>query len=122
MWSGRELRPCESVVDVEAELGGDLHLVADGLEDLADELLVLVGAVDLGGVEEGDAGVEGGGDDVSSLVQIRQAHAAEADVGHFQVGCAQVTLVHGCSFRVGVSERRDLAGHASGIVKPAATA
>ena len=80
-------------------------MVADGLEDLADEFLVRVGAVDLGGVEEGDAGVEGGGEDISGLVQIRQAHAAEADVGHFQVGRAQVTLVHGCSFRRGLHNR-----------------
>ncbi len=39
----------------EPELGGDDHLVPDRLERLADQLLVDERAVDLGGVEEGDA-------------------------------------------------------------------
>ena len=46
-------------VDVQAELGGDHHLVADRGERLADELLVRERAVDLGGVEERDAALDG---------------------------------------------------------------
>ena len=42
-------------VDVLGELGGDHDLVADGCERLADEFLVGVRSVDLGGVEERDA-------------------------------------------------------------------
>jgi hypothetical protein len=42
-------------VEAEPELGGDDHLVAVGGEGLTDELLVHERAVDLGGVEEGDA-------------------------------------------------------------------
>ena len=40
---------------LEAELGGDHHLVADRLQRLADHLLVRERAIDLGGVEEGHA-------------------------------------------------------------------
>ena len=46
-------------VEGEAELGGDDDLVAHGCQRLADQLLVGVGTVDLGGVEEGDAAVDG---------------------------------------------------------------
>jgi hypothetical protein len=64
MWSGWLLRPLADAgvavgVDVEAELGGDDDLVADGREGFADELFVDEGAVDFGGVEEGDAAVDG---------------------------------------------------------------
>ena len=44
-----------AVLDVPAELGGDHDLVAQRRERLADQLLVDVRAVDLGGVEERDA-------------------------------------------------------------------
>src|SRR4029453_16396859 len=43
------------LVEAEAELGGDDHLVAEGGEGLADELLVHERAVHLGGGEEGHA-------------------------------------------------------------------
>ena len=59
MCSGRLFRPRAGPgparVDVEAELGGDHDLVAHRLERLADQLLVVERAVDLGGVEERDA-------------------------------------------------------------------
>jgi hypothetical protein len=54
----------------EAELGGDLHLVADGGEGLPDERLVGEGAVDLGGVEEGDAEVYRGPDEVDAVLLV----------------------------------------------------
>ncbi len=53
-----ERRPAPGF-DAEAELGGDDHLLPDRTEGLADELLVDVRTVDLGGVEEGDAAVDG---------------------------------------------------------------
>ena len=40
-------------IDVEPELGGDHHLVADRRQRLADELLVGERPVDLGRIEEG---------------------------------------------------------------------
>ena len=46
-------------VDVLGELGGDHDLVGERGERLADELLVGVRPVDLGGVEERDAEVDG---------------------------------------------------------------
>jgi hypothetical protein len=48
-----------AVTDVPAELRRDHYPVADRLQSLAYELLVDVGAVDLGGVEQGDALVDG---------------------------------------------------------------
>ena len=53
--------------DVEAELGGDDDLVAEGRERFADELFVRVRAVDLGGIEERDALLVGGTDDLDAL-------------------------------------------------------
>ena len=47
-------------VDLHAELGGEHDLVAARAQGAAQELLALGAAVDVGGVEEGDAGVEGG--------------------------------------------------------------
>ena len=78
-------------VQVEAELGGDHHLVADGLERLADHFFILVGAIDLGGIEEGDAAVERGADHLHPLrrfeglsVGLADAHAAQADRRDFK--------------------------------------
>ena len=48
-----------SGAEVEPELGGDDHLVAERGEGLADQLLVRERAVDLGGVEERDAALDG---------------------------------------------------------------
>ena len=58
MCSGRLSRPACLLclgIDVEAEFGGDHHPVAHRLQRLADHLLIGEGAIDLGGVEEGDA-------------------------------------------------------------------
>ena len=52
--------PVRSASIGHAELGGDHHLVAALAQRPAQELLALGAAVDVGGVEEGDAGVEGG--------------------------------------------------------------
>ena len=57
MSSGLLVTPvcCAVLVEGEPELGRDDDVVAHRLQRLADELLVVEGAVDLGGVEEGDA-------------------------------------------------------------------
>ena len=47
-------------VDVGREFGGDDDLVVEGCESFADQFLVGVWAVDLGGVEERDTAVDGG--------------------------------------------------------------
>ena len=71
---------------VEAELGGDNDLVAVRREGFADEDFVGEGAVDFGGVEEGDAEVDGFvhevdhfGFVVDGAVAEAHAHAAEAE-------------------------------------------
>ena len=51
--------PALAVLDAEAELGGDHHLVADRPQRLADNLLIGEGTVDLGRVEEGHAPIDG---------------------------------------------------------------
>ena len=48
-----------AVLEAEAELGGDHHLVAPALQRAAEQLLVRVRAVDLGRVEEGAAELDG---------------------------------------------------------------
>ena len=74
-----------AVLDAEAELRGEDHLVAPPLERPAQQLLVGVGAVDLRRVEEGAAELDGavdGGDGfrlVRGAVRLAHAHAAKAD-------------------------------------------
>ena len=75
-----------------AELGGQLDLVAAAGDRPADELLVGERAVHVGGVEEGHAEVErsvdGGeaGRLVGAAVELRHAHAAEAERGDVEGG------------------------------------
>jgi hypothetical protein len=88
-----------AALEVEAELRRDHDLVADRLERLADELLVGEGPVDLRGVEEGDAALDGRADDGDPFVLRRdrrealtQSHAAEPDRGDLQVGSERALL------------------------------
>ena len=77
----------------EAELGRQHDLVAAALHGPADELLVGVGAVDLGGVDEGDAEVERPVDGADRLgvvgagagVGVGHAHGAQADAGDLEL-------------------------------------
>ena len=61
-----------SVIDVESELGGDDDLVAERSERLADEFLVGERAIDLGGVEEGDAALDGCAKQSDHLLLVRK--------------------------------------------------
>ena len=82
------------------ELRGQHDLVAAVGDGAADELLVGVGAVDVGGVEEGDAELEGavdGGDRlvvVARAVELGHAHAAEAEGGDGRALEAQGACLH----------------------------
>ena len=88
----RRARPAAGVRD-ESELRGEHDLVAAALQGPADELLVGVGAVDLGGVDEGDAEVERPVDGADGLGVVGasagvgggHAHRAEADPGNLQL-------------------------------------
>ena len=85
----------------QAELGGQHHLVPAALQRAADEFLVGVGAVDLGGVDEGDAQLQGAVDGAHGLVvvgagagvAVGHAHRAQADAGDVQV--TQADVLHG---------------------------
>ena len=61
MCSGRLSRPaaCRSRIELEAELGGDHHLVAEGRQGLAHQFFVGERTVHFRGVEEGDAAFDG---------------------------------------------------------------
>ena len=66
MYSGRLFWPCAAHpvgTEIEAEFRGDHDLVADGGERFAHQLLVRERTVDLGGVEEGDAALDGRADE-----------------------------------------------------------
>ena len=52
-----------AVLDVEAELGGDRDLIADGLERLADDIFIRVWAIHFGRIEERHTGVDRCADD-----------------------------------------------------------
>ena len=88
-------------LDLEAELGGDHHPVADGGEGLADQFLVRERTVHLGGVEERDPEIDGGADEPdpglpvhSRAVAGTQAHAAQPQCRHFQVARTEFTRLH----------------------------
>ena len=85
----------------EAELGGDLHLVAAAVECLADDLLAEEGTVDLGGVDVGDTEFQGPVDGADRLVVVETAlarvgaghgHGAEADAGDLEA--PEVCVLH----------------------------
>ena len=86
VWPAADAGLLAVLVEGEPELGGDDDVVADRLERLADELLVVEGAVDLGGVEQGDAPVDRGPEERDHLVarrsraeRLAHAHAAEPE-------------------------------------------
>ena len=76
-------------------------LPAEGRERLADELFVRERAVDLGGVEERDAALDGRPDQRDHLLLVggrtvaeAHAHAAEAEGRDFQVAAPQAAFFH----------------------------
>ena len=85
---------------LDAELGGDDDLVAAAGERAAEQLLVVVRAVQLGGVEEGDAELDRPvqrGDrlvGVGLAVEGGHAHAAEAEGGDGESAGSQLSLLH----------------------------
>ena len=76
--------------------------VATG-ERLADQHLVVAHAVEIAGVEQCDPGIQRGVDGgdafaaVGGAVDVRHAHAAEADGGDVGSGGAQFAMIHGGS-------------------------
>ena len=74
------------IVEPEAELGGDDHLIALALESASEKLLVVPDAVGLGGVEERHPQLDGAleGSDrfriVAGAVRLAHPHATEAQL------------------------------------------
>ena len=88
-------------VDLEPELGGNHHLVADRRECLAHQPLVRKRAVDLGGVEECHAEVDGRPDHGHHLLLVlgrsvaeAHSHAAQPDGRDFQIAVSKFALLH----------------------------
>ena len=102
-------------VELEPELGGDDHLLADGSESFAHELLVCERAVDLRGVEERDAALDGRAQQRDHLLPVcRRAvaeahrHAAEPDGRDFQVVVSEPSLLHGSTMTL-IASRSSIA-------------
>ncbi len=66
-----------AVAGGQAGLGGDQHLVAAALDRPAEDLLGGAVGVDVGGVEEGDAGVDGDVEQAAGLGLVGGAPGAE---------------------------------------------
>ena len=97
-------RPSIAAAEVEPELGGDHHLLAEGSKGFAHKLFVGERAIDFGGIKECDAAVHGGPQQRGHLLLVfgravaeAHAHAAQADGRDFQT----------CFFRVCASSRSD---------------
>ena len=89
------------LVEREPELGGDDDILADRLQCLTHQLLVVEGAIDLRGVEHGDATVHRGTEEGDHLVsgwswteRLAHAHAAEAEGGHLKALRAECASLH----------------------------
>jgi len=84
-----------------AELGGDVEIGAGFFEEFADERFAATGAVDIGGVEERGAGVDGGaegleGGFVGDVAPVSaDLPAAESDFADGAVRGAKRTGIHG---------------------------
>jgi hypothetical protein len=89
MYSGRLSRPVRLLPPKENPNLVDDDLLADRSQGLTDKLFVRERAVHLGGVEEGDAEVDGGADEGDAVlladgrtVRVAKPHAAKSDRGY----------------------------------------
>ena len=81
------------------ELGGEDDLVAPASQRLADDDLGFALRVDVGGVDEVDAGVEGTVDDLDRRIVVGLApgaehHGAEAERADLHTGTSKAAVVH----------------------------
>jgi hypothetical protein len=111
-------------IEFEPELGGDHHLSAERSEGFAHKFFVRERAVDFGGVEEGDAAIDGRPKECDHLLlvcrrAVRKAHshAAEPDRRDFQVAFSEFAFLHSLllclsrdSFRSGEKPCRSRSG------------
>ncbi len=88
-------------IEVEPEFGRDHDLAAEGLQRLADEVFIGERAIDLGGVEEGDALFDRRAHQRDHLLPVvrrpvgkAHAHAAKADGGDFEAVGSKFAFLH----------------------------
>ncbi len=114
------------------ELGGEHDVVAPALERPADDLLALAAAVDVGGVDEVDAGIERAVDHAHALVVVAVAHlpehhrpealGADLDARSSQLPVSHRGAPHpssiaaGGTYRCHLVWRRSVRGHGSHVV------
>src|SRR5262245_37533173 len=89
-------------IDGKTELGGNRDLALERLERLADQLLIDEGAIDLGGVEEGDTAFDRGTHERDALLTVGRrpvgnahAHAAQPQCRDLETALAEPALFHG---------------------------
>ena len=97
----RRTGPIVAAAQIEPELRGDDHLLAERSERFADEFLVGERAVNLGGVEERDAAFHGGPKQCGHLLFVlgrtvgkTHSHAAQPDGRDFQITVSKFALLH----------------------------
>jgi hypothetical protein len=91
-----------------AELRGQEHILAAARDRLSDQLLVVAGAVHVGGIDEVAAGIEKVMDHANRLrvtlaarsVELAHAHGAEAERRDAKPLSAELTLNDGCFLHV----------------------
>src|SRR5436190_536820 len=90
-----------SVLDFDAELGGNHDLSAHGRQRLADELFVGVWTVNFRGIEERDAALDGRADERDHRLLVRwdtvalaHPHATKAEGRNLQVAASEFALLH----------------------------
>ena len=101
-------------VELEAEFRGDHDAVANRPERFAYELFVRERAIDLGGIEERDATIDGCAQQRDAVLFVdrravakAQTHAAEADGGNFEAALTERAFLH---VELSAQRRRDLPG------------
>src|SRR5260370_554902 len=90
-------------IDVVAKLGRYHNILAQWLQCLANESLVLEGAIGFRGVEEGHAALHGGADELNHGRTVRRlsvatahSHAPETYFRDFEALVAKLPLLHCC--------------------------
>ncbi|MNH03727.1 hypothetical protein D3C79_629980 [compost metagenome] len=89
------------IAEIEAEFGGDHHPIPQRFQGLTQHLFVEVGAIHLGGVEQGHATLHGGANKGHGLaaigggaIALAQSHAAKAECADTQSGLTKKTGLH----------------------------
>ena len=91
-----------TILNGETEFGGDHQPVAPSANGLSQQFLVLIGTIDLGGVEKGHAKFDGAVDSRETLLTVGGAIHRAANARHRHAAEAE------CRYREGVSERTRL--------------